>query len=112
MNPIERVREGMRVLDATGNCVGTVAEVCSDRPGVTTTGPSPDHDSRLQSSNVRGMRPIELPRASAQLLQRIGYVTVHTGEPLGDHLFFSEDEIITVQRDTVYITHPARRPAA
>jgi hypothetical protein len=99
MDPIERVREGMRVLDATGSSVGTVAEVRFNGRGATTAaGQSPDHGGGAT-------------RPRTTLLERIGYVTVDAGEPLGDPTVFCADDIIAVQCDTVHITHGAR-PAA
>jgi hypothetical protein len=113
MDPIERVREGMRVLDATGCCIGTVAEVhFSCRRAATTTGEPPASGSGLLRSKVRNLRTIELPRQRAQLLERIGYFRVDNGGQLGDDSHFSEDDIIAVQRETVHITHRRSRPAA
>ena len=98
MDPIERVREGMRVLDATGSRVGTVAEVrFNGWEAMTAAGQSPDDGDGV------------MPRTT--LLERIGYVRVDVGEPLGDHPVFSADDIIAVQCDTVHITH-GTRPAA
>ena len=99
MDQIERVREGMRVLDATGGSVGTVADVRFNGREVTTTaGQSPDHGGGVK-------------RPRTTLLERIGYVRVDVEEPLGDHPVFSADDIIAVQCDTVHITH-GTRPAA
>ena len=95
MDPIERVREGMRVLDATGSSVGTVAEVRFNGREATAAADRPD-----------GV----MPRTT--LLERVGYVKVDAGEPLGDHTVFSADDIIAVQSDAVHITHGAGRPAA
>ena len=95
MDPIERVREGMRVLDATGGSVGTVADVRFNGREVTTTaGQSPDHGGGVK-------------RPRTTLLERIGYVTVDAAEPLDDPTVFSADDIIAVQRDTVHITRRA-----
>jgi hypothetical protein len=90
MDPIERVQHGMRVVDATGSSVGTVAEV---RFG--------DREARHSGSAQA------VSRRRAELLERIGYVKVDTGGLSGDDSYFSADDIIAVQRDTVHITRRA-----
>jgi hypothetical protein len=84
MDPIERVQDGMHVVDVTGGRVGTVAEV---RFG--------DREPEAEAG---------LPRPGAELLLRIGYVRVDTGGLFGDDTYFTGDEIIAVERDTVHIT--------
>jgi hypothetical protein len=48
-------------------------------------------------------------RRAGELLERIGYVKVDAALA-GDDVYFSPDDIIAVQRDTVHITRRTRRP--
>lgn len=107
MDPIQRVREGMRVLDATGNCLGTVAEVrvIDSGTAAAATGQAPENHSGSPTRDVgHGQAP---QRAAGELLERIGYVKVDAALA-GDDVYFSPDDIIAVQRDTVHITQRTR----
>ena len=112
MDPIQRVRKGMRVLDATGVSLGTVSEIrFNDAEAATATGQSSGHHSGSERQLTGRTRTgWALPRQRRELLERIGYVKVDAGGLLGDDTYFCADDIIAVQRDTVHITHRTRRP--
>lgn len=111
--PIAGVREGMTVLDAAGEDVGTVAEVSLGDPAAATA----DGQRATGSGGVGGLvgavvdavgRDSDLPEGERDRLLRLGYVRVRGG-PLGGSRYAAGDEVAAVEGDVVRLSVPQER---
>ena len=95
IGPIEQVHEGMRVVDADGNKVGTVELVkMGDPEAVTTEG----QDTGLDEPN--------LPPPFADRLLRIGFLKVDRKGLFARDVYVASTEIDRVDNDTVVLSLP------
>jgi hypothetical protein len=93
--PIEKVREGMRVIDADGEDVGKVTFVKLGDPGTVTT--------RGQDTGGHGPR---LPRPFAERLLRVGFVKVDRKGLFASDVYVAPNEIDRVDGGTVHLSVP------
>jgi hypothetical protein len=111
---LEKVREGMRVVDRHGEKVGVVEEMkMGDPQAVTAEGQGNPHDALVVGvgvlSPVLGVRASgpraarDVPAEQADRLLRFGYIKVKRGHLLGGHLFVASDDIDHVEDDTVHL---------
>ncbi len=93
--PIERVRTGMKVLDADGEMVGRVHDMAMGEP-----------DAVVPDADLAEASPVP-PEHRSRLL-RTGYIEVTPG--LFKHnRFAAADEIAEVDDDGVHLAIPAAR---
>lgn len=103
--PITAVREGMRVVDADGDEVGTVDQVQLGDPEATTTqGEDRSSDGLLEgiASAFTDTGPDVHPQLAARLT-RTGYLKVDPGLGRKDR-FAAADQVERVADDVVYLT--------
>ena len=99
--PITRVREGMRVVDANGDDLGTVADVkMGDPAAMTIVGEEPAGDQGIFGG---GGGP-DLPEAFRNELLRVGYVRIDAKGWFGRDHYASANQIAEVSGDTVRLT--------
>ncbi|MBB5789239.1 hypothetical protein [Jiangella mangrovi] len=101
------VREGMTVVDALGEELGTVAEVkMGDPEAVTAAGQQaePGGDDLL-TSVVRSIWDAGLPEQEAARLSRVGYLRVD--RTLARDLYAAGDEVHRVDGEMVRLSVPA-----
>ena len=104
LGPIERVREGMRVIDAAGEKIGTVGFVRMGDPDATTVGADAPGDGGL-FANIAGVFGFEgepeVPAPLQARLLRKGFIKVD-GKGLTDpDRYVAADKIDGVSVDTV-----------
>ena len=107
--PIERVREGMTVLDAAGAKLGTVAYVkMGDPQTVTTQGNKPGEPGSLGAIPAPVTREPEpdVPEPLRSQLLRVGFIKVDGPGRVGRDRYFSGDRIGDVSGDTVRLQPP------
>lgn len=98
--PISAVREGMRVVDARGEEVGTVDAVrMGDPEAVTDAGESP-RDPGL----VSGGEDAGVSQQAQHQLERVGYVRIDRSGLLSGSAYAAADEIARVDGDQVHLT--------
>jgi len=109
---IAKVRNGMRVLDSSGDELGTVESVKMGDPGVVT-----EEGQDVDTENNRGLlgAVVEVfqgdrlpPQVTAQLL-RTGFVKVDRKGLLGRDFYVGADGIDEVSNDVVRLTPSAAR---
>lgn len=104
------VREGMTVVDALGEELGTVSEVrMGDPEAVTSQGqePEPGGDDLLGSTVQAIWSGPELPAQEIERLRRVGYLRV--GRTLAKDLYAAADEVHRVDGEMVRLSVPADR---
>jgi hypothetical protein len=92
IGPIEQVREGMRVVDATGKDVGRVEFVQLGDPDAVTT----------QGQARAGIEP-RVPGELAERLMRIGFVKVDRKGFFKSDAYVGADEIDRVEGEIVHL---------
>lgn len=98
--PISAVREGMRVVDASGQEVGRVDAVrLGDQEAVTDTGESARDVGLLSGGEDAG-----LSEQARHRLNRIGYVRIDRSGLFSGSAFAAADEIARVGDDAVHLT--------
>lgn len=107
LGPIEQVREGMRVIDAAGEELGTVEVVKMGDPQAATVGADAPGDGGLfeDVANVFGFggEP-PLPAALQARLMRLGFIKVD-GQGLTDRdRYVRADKIAGVSSETVRLS--------
>jgi hypothetical protein len=91
--PIEKVREGMRVIDADGKDVGKVTFVkLGDPEAITTQGQD------------TGLNEPQLPRPFAERLLRVGFVKVDRKGLFASDAYVAPNEIERVDGETVHLS--------
>lgn len=105
MSAIEQVREGMDVVSADGEKVGTVESFKMGDPEATTAegqttgerrGPIADF-----MANAFGAGP-DIPEERAERLLRLGYIRID-GKGLSADSYCASDQLDRVEGDTVYL---------
>lgn len=106
MKAIEQVREGMKVVSAAGEAVGTVESFKMGDPEANTTegqlvgqrrGPIAEF-----MANAFGGGP-DVSEEQAERLLRLGYIRID-GPGLGADSYRAADQLDRVEGDTVYLT--------
>lgn len=106
MESIEKIREGMHVVDKQGNAIGSVKELkMGDTGAVTSDGQVIPHNEGITDflgkaleSNTAGVPPEE-----AERLLRVGYIKVSRSGLFSGNLHVAADEIDRVEGDTVHL---------
>ena len=106
--PIERVREGMRVVDAAGEQVGTVEAVSMGDPeAATTAGKDPRSPGLVaavvQAVSGEGGEP-DVPEPKRSQLVRSGYVKVDGPGLSGTDRYVRSDRIADATGETVTLS--------
>lgn len=103
------VREGMTVVDALGEEIGTVAEVrMGDPEAVTTQGQETEDGDDLLSTAARGIwSGPGLPDQERARLLRVGFLRVD--RTLAKDLYAAADEVHRVDGEMVRLSVPADR---
>ncbi|RIQ20536.1 hypothetical protein [Jiangella rhizosphaerae] len=102
------VREGMTVVDALGEELGTVAEVkLGDPEAVTDAGqePGPGGDDLIGSAARALWSGPDLPAQEVARLRRVGYLRVDRS--LAKDLYAAADEVHRVDGEMVRLSVPA-----
>ena len=103
--PISAVREGMRVVDSSGEDVGTVAEVRMSDPGsVTSQGQATDADGLLSSIADAIAGGDSLPEHESERLTRLGYVRIDVRGLFAGDRYAAGDEIAGVTGESVQLS--------
>ena len=105
--PIEHVHEGMRVVDAAGDDIGTVAMVKMGDPQAATIGANADTWDNVGQdfANVFGWdaEPDLPPQLAAHLL-RVGFIKIDTKGLFAKDRYVPADRVAGVSGDTVGLT--------
>lgn len=114
LGPIERVREGMRVIDAVGEELGKVEFVKMGDPSATTVGADAPRDGGFLQ-DIAGVFGFDsepnLPDALRDRLMRVGFIKID-GKGLTDtDRYVMADKIAGVASDTVRLSLPKNRLA-
>ncbi len=122
--PIELVRDGMHVVDADGEEVGTVKEVVLGDPGAETAVEPPETPNVAvvgipagtagpagPAAATFGLGAVgsDLPEVERSRLLRTGYVRINLKGLFSGHRYAAGDEIADVVGDAVRLTVPAAR---
>lgn len=115
LGPIERIREGMRVIDAAGGDIGAVEFVKMGDPGATTVGADAPRDGGFLQ-DIAGVFGFDsepdLPDELRARLMRVGFIKID-GKGLTDSdRYVMADKIAGVSSDTVRLTLPKNRLTA
>ncbi len=104
MDVISMVREGMKVISASGDDVGTVKSVkMGDPNAVTAEGQGGEDREGLLTALARGLTGgEEMSAERRERLLRMGYVEVE-GAGLNEDFFVAGDRVDRVADDTVYL---------
>lgn len=104
MNTLQNVREGMRVVDASGTDIGTVATVkMGDPEAVTAEGQETErHGLYGMVADALSGGP-DIPAERQERLLRLGYVEIDT-HGIGRHLVAAADRIDRVTTDDVVLS--------
>ncbi|MDD9206062.1 hypothetical protein PU560_06200 [Georgenia sp. 10Sc9-8] len=100
--PMSKVRDGMTVVDSTGEEVGTVAAVqMGDPQAVTTEGQAPDESQGLLERMGEAFDASQgLPPQAADQLRRTGYVKIDS-KGIASDVYASAEQVSDVSGDTV-----------
>jgi hypothetical protein len=113
--PIERVREGMTVIDLNGEDLGKVEYVqMGDPEAVTTEGndlPEPGLLGRVAIAFAGDEREPEVAEPLRSQLLRIGFIKVDGGGWFGDDRYVRSDQIASISGDTVRLSISKHRLA-
>jgi hypothetical protein len=110
LGPIELVREGMTVVDSTGEKVGKVEGLKMGDPGAAT-----EQGNELQDTGVLGSiaeafagdeREPDVPGPARARLLRSGYIKVDGGFLIETDRYVPADMIASVGDDTVHLKMP------
>ena len=110
LGPIEMVREGMTVVDSTGEKVGKVEGLKMGDPEAVT-----EQGNELQNTGLLGAvagafagdeREPDVPGPARARLLRSGYIKVDGGFLIETDRYVPADRIASVQGDTVHLTLP------
>lgn len=109
--PISEVREGMAVLDASGDEVGTVAEVRLGDPGATTSaGQGTGRDDTFVGAIAETFAgSTHLSEQAQERLARLGYLRIDAKGLFAGDRYAAADEVAHVAGDTVHLSLPADR---
>ncbi|MGI5191835.1 hypothetical protein ACQEVI_27090 [Promicromonospora sp. CA-289599] len=104
--PIREVTEGMTVIDAGGETVGTVDEVhMADAGAVTGTGQSPDQPGGPVVWIAEAFRgDSEMTQQAQERLVRLGYVRIDASGLFSGHRYVEADQIAAVDGNQVRLS--------
>lgn len=106
-DPLAQVREGMDVVDASGEKVGTVESIkMGDPEAATTQGQTGAESDSFLSSVSQAIGAGEAPdvhRQRAEHLLRVGYVKIDHSGMFSGHGYAAADEVDRVENDRVYL---------
>ena len=103
---MKEVREGMRVVDADGNELGTIEEFKMGNPeAVTAEGQAPDQNEGLFSGLIKAFTGgPDVPQERAERLLRIGYVKIDNKGAFAGDSYIAADQVDRVTDDTLWLT--------
>ncbi|MFC8190651.1 hypothetical protein ACFUMH_03180 [Cellulomonas sp. NPDC057328] len=106
LGPIGQVTEGMDVVDAAGEPVGTVDDVVLGDPGaVTSEGQGTGRTGGLVGAVVDAIvGPSDLPEQERERLARLGYVKIDARGLFAGSRYAAADEVAAVEGGTVRLT--------
>jgi len=107
MEAIKEIREGMRVLDANGDEVGTVEDLkMGSSDAATAQGQTTEDTDGLVEDLATGLvgEGSELSDEQRERLLRLGYIKVDRKGVLKGHLYVAGDDIQRVSDDSVHLT--------
>jgi len=113
LGPIEQVREGMHVVDSTGDKIGKVEDIRMGDPEAVT-----DEGNELGDTGFLGdlaqaiggdEREPDVPGPARAKLLRTGYIKVDSGFFAGADRYVAADMIASVSDDTVRLRMPKDR---
>jgi hypothetical protein len=108
---IERVQEGMRVVDADGNDIGSVEHLkMGDPEALTTAGNEPTVSAGYVPLTSDADEP-EVPEPLRSDLLRVGYIKVDGKDLFDTDRYLRADVIERVEGDKVYLRLPQGRLA-
>ena len=96
-SPMARIREGMRVIDATGEEIGTVEVVRMGDPQAMSLGPDAGTEDRI----VEWVDEPDLPASLRARLLRTGFIKVDVKGLFKGSRYVAAEEIDSVSGDTV-----------
>ncbi|MDP9443593.1 MAG: PRC-barrel domain-containing protein [Actinomycetota bacterium] len=110
MDAMSQVREGMRVVDSTGEEIGTVEDLkMGDPEAVTSAG----QDAQAGASGLMvdlaegaGAREPDVPPQQAERMLRMGYVKIDGKGLFGSDYYAVADQVARVEGDTVHLAVP------
>ena len=113
LGPIEMVREGMTVVDSTGEKVGKVEGLKMGDPEAVTGQGNELQDTGLLGNIAQAFagdeREPDVPGPLRAQLLRSGYIKVDGGFLIETDRYVPADRIASVQGDTVHLTMPKDR---
>lgn len=114
MNAMEQVREGMSVVDADGNEIGTVEEFkMGDPEAITAEGQAPEQNNGLLANllSALGGGP-DVPQERAERMLRLGYVKIDNKGLLAGDRYVAADQVDRVADDKLWLTAGYRTAAS
>ena len=104
MDAMEQVREGMKVVAADGDDIGTVDSLKMGNPEAVTDEGQTVGESAGPIAEFIGdaFGDLGLPKEREERLRRVGYIHVE-GKWLSHDSYVAADEIDRVENDTVYL---------
>ena len=102
--PISEVREGMRVLDADGDEVGTVDAAHMGDPEAVTDSGEPEVNPRGLLQALFFPSAGQLPEEVREKLARTGFVRIDRSGIFSGSCYAGPDDIARVEADTVHLT--------
>ncbi|PSK98699.1 hypothetical protein CLV30_11982 [Haloactinopolyspora alba] len=104
--PLRHVHEGMPVLDADGDDLGTVTELkMGDAEAATTAGQElPESEGLVRPFGHAARLEPELPEQAAARLLRVGYFRVD--RPMARDVYVAADQVDRVEDGTVHLAVP------
>ncbi|GIG36308.1 hypothetical protein [Cellulomonas pakistanensis] len=104
--PIASAQEGMRVVDASGDEVGTVREVSFGDPGaVTSEGQRTGGTGGFLADAARSLvGPDDLSPSDQERLARLGYVRIDAKGLFKSDRFAAGDQVAAVEGDVVQLS--------
>lgn len=105
MDAMGQVREGMKVLDQSGQEIGTVEEFkLGDPQAVTAEGQAPDTGGGLVDDLARAVSGgPDVPQQYAERLLRIGYIKIDSKGLFKSDCYAGADRVERVEGDTVHL---------
>lgn len=104
---LERIREGMRVVGADGDEIGTVQTLKMGNPSAASSrGQDTDDGDGVFGDLVEGLvgDGLDLPEDQRERLLRLGYIVVDRSGLFTGHLHVASDDIVEVSDDSVRLS--------
>lgn len=107
MDAMTQVQQGMHVVDAAGEDIGTVEDMkMGDPEAATAQGQGAGVDGGLVGDVAQafgGGEP-DVPQERAERMLRLGYIKIDTKGLFAGDLYAAADRVDRVERDTVHLT--------